>query len=406
MYVIWLILFALGILFLFINAYLWFLAFASFLPERRKAPDGAADGAAQSASETRSAEATRFAVIVPAHNESKVIQRTLDSLGELDYPADRVEVVVVADNCTDDTAAIVARNAVRCLERTNPDERGKGFALDWALKQLADDPFEAAVIIDADTITARDFLTQLDLRVRQGEKAIQGFYDVIDPESSPMTSLSYLGFVLNRSLRYKGRSRLGGSSNLLGNGMCFTRDITDRFGWPAKSVVEDLEFEIVLNLNGIRVAFVPEARIFAEIPGTFKESATQRTRWDLGKFAIRNKYLWPLIEKGLTQFRIGCLDRALELFIPPYSILWVLAFVLFVLAAATTGLRFDPLMGVWSAGIGASVLYVLLGLVVAQAGWRIYRNLLYAPFFILWRVKIILQGYFAKTTERWIKTER
>jgi cellulose synthase/poly-beta-1,6-N-acetylglucosamine synthase-like glycosyltransferase len=396
MALIWHVLLIAGLTFLFVNAYLWFLALASFVPERKgKIPSDLRRGA-------------RFVIVVPAHNESKVILRTIESLKSLDYPADLREIVVVADNCTDDTARIAVENGVTCLERTDAELRGKGFALDWAFKRLADRPYDAAVIVDADTIVAGDFLALIDRRLSSGEKAIQGYYDVINPESSPMTSLSYLGFVLNRSLRYRGRTRLGGSSNLLGNGMCFTREIIDRYGWPAKSVVEDLEFEILLNLEGTRVAFDSDARIFAEIPNTFEESATQRTRWDLGKFQIRNKYLPELLRRGFGKLKLNCLDRALELLIPPYSILWVLTFTLFALAAAVSWSRgeIDALLIVWSGVIAASVLYVLLGLVVARAGWKIYRNLLYAPFFLLWRVKIITQGYFSKAADKWVKTER
>lgn len=390
---IWHGLYLLGLIFLFINAYLWFLALASFLPERRLRKEGPPK--------------TRFAIIVPAYNEEKVIERTMNSLGEIDYPSELYEIVVIADNCEDSTARIARGCGATVLERTDEENRGKGFALDWAFGELAQNPFEAAVIVDADTIVAPDFLSRCDLRVRNGQKAIQGCYDVIDPEGSPMSSLSYLGFMLNRNLRYTGRTKLGGSSNLLGNGMCFTREITDRYGWPARSVVEDLEFEIILNLDGIRVIFAPEARIYAEIPNTFEQSTVQRSRWDLGKFQIRNKYVPRLLKKAVTRLSLNCLDRALELFIPPYSILWGFSLLLFAGSLAWSLIEeFDELFTVWSAGLGASIVYVFLGLVVAKANWRIYRNLLYAPFFILWRINIILKGSVSKATEKWIKTER
>ncbi len=399
MFLIWHVLFIFGIVFLSINVYLWFLACASFLPERKRVQ--------RVQRVQRGRPRTRFAIIVPAHDESKVIERTMTSLGEIDYPDELHEIVVVADNCSDDTAQIARACGATVFEREDDANRGKGFALDWVFKKLEQNPFEAVVIVDADTIVAPDFLTQCDVRVQNGEKAIQGYYDVIDPEGSPMSSLSYLGFVLNRNLRYTGRTRLGGSSNLLGNGMCFTREITDKYGWPASSVVEDLEFEIILNLDGIRVSFAPEARIFAEMPETFEQSTTQRSRWDLGKFQIRNKYVPRLLMKAITRLSVNCFDRAIELCIPPYSILWGFSFLLFVGALAVSIMdEFDELFTVWSAGLGASVAYVLLGLIVAKASWRIYRNLLYAPFFIIWRMNIILKGSVSKATEKWIKTER
>ncbi|UCD58619.1 MAG: glycosyltransferase, partial [Candidatus Hydrogenedentota bacterium] len=210
MFLIWYALLVLGVGFLLIAAYLWFLAFASFRPERRRGMHTPSE--------------KHFAIIVPAHNESKVIRRTISSLKNLDYPVAKYEIVVVADNCTDDTAQIVRESGVRCLERSDEDKRGKGFALDWAFTQLKGAPFDAFVIIDADTIAERHFLRAMNQRLCEGEKAIQGYYDVMNPEKSAMASLSYLSFVLSRNLRYKGRTRLGWSSNLLGNGMCFASE--------------------------------------------------------------------------------------------------------------------------------------------------------------------------------------
>jgi len=389
---IWYTLFILSGVFLLITLYLWFLACASLWPEKRQPPDSDSE--------------KRFAIIVPAHNESKVIRRTIDSLKGLDYPAAGYEIIVVADNCTDNTARIVRDSGIKCLERADTERRGKGFALDWAFKQLKGNPFDAFVIVDADTIMDRDFLRAMNQRLSRGEKAVQGYYDVISPEKSPMASLSYLGFVLSRNLRYKGRARLGWSSNLLGNGMCFSKEIIDRYGWPAKSIVEDIEFEMLLVSDGIRVDFAPEARIYAEIPGSFEDSTVQRTRWDLGKFGVRNQYLPRLFREGIRRRDLGCFDSALELIIPPYSLYWFLMLTLYAIAVAVSWGDVDSLFLLWSGVLAASILYAFLGLIIARAGWKIYRNLLFVPLFLLWRVKIVVQGYFSGAATQWLKTKR
>jgi cellulose synthase/poly-beta-1,6-N-acetylglucosamine synthase-like glycosyltransferase len=385
-------LFALGGLFLFFTLYLWFLALASSLPERRR--------------NQSSFPEKNIAIVVPAHNEAKVIERTISSLKRLDYPIERYQIIVVADNCEDDTARIARENGVGCLERFDDERKGKGYALDWALTKLKEDDFDAFVIIDADTVVDRDFLKAMSRRLNEGKQAIQGYYDVLNPAQSPMASLSYLGFVISRNLRYKGRSRLGWSCNLLGNGMCFTTEVIKRYGWPAKSIVEDIEFEMMLVLDGIPVAFAPEARIYAEIPGTFQDSTVQRTRWDLGKFRVRNEYLFRLIQTGFRKRSLGCLDSALELIIPPYSLYWVLLFASYAIVFGLSWGRFPSLLAMWSLILLASFLYALLGLAIARAGWRVYKNLFFVPFFLAWRVGILLKGYFSGAAKQWVKTER
>ena len=221
-----------------------------------------------------------------------------------------------------------------------------------------------------------------------------------------MASLSYLGFALTRNLRYKGRTRIGWSSNLLGNGMCFSKEVIRRFGWDATSIVEDMEYAVMLRLNGIRVSFAPEALVFAEIPRTFKDSKIQRSRWDIGRFQVRNKYLVKLVGEAIRKRDLGYLDTAMELLIPPFSLFVVLCFSLFGLFLAFSFRGFDILSMMWFTIIFALVAYILLGLTKAKAHWKTYVNLLYAPFFLMWRVGTVIWGYLHKVGEHWIKTTR
>jgi cellulose synthase/poly-beta-1,6-N-acetylglucosamine synthase-like glycosyltransferase len=379
-----------------VMAYLWFLAAVSLLPPKKHG-------------NPRNPQ-TRFAILIPAHNEAAVIEATLESAEKLDYPAALFETVVVADNCTDETAQVARAYRVHVLERKDEKQRGKGFALHWAFEDLKEkgqfDAYDAFVIIDADTVFEPSFLRAMDARVTGGEMAIQGYYDVISPEGSPMASLSYLGFALSRNLRYKGRTRLGWSSNLLGNGMCFSKEVIRRFGWGANSIVEDMEYAVMLRLNDIKVSFAPEAFVFAEIPETFKASRIQRSRWDIGRFQIRNKYLVGLIKEGFRKGDIGYLDMAMELLIPPFSLFVVLCLVLFGLFLTSSFSGIDALSTMWLTIMLMLVAYILLGLIKAKAHWKTYKNLMYAPFFLLWRVKTVFWGYFAKIGDRWIKTTR
>ncbi len=318
--------------------------------------------------------------------------------------------MVIADNCTDETAKLAQSYGSRVFERQDESRRGKGFALQWIFEDLKKkgqfNAYDAFVIIDADTVLEPSFLKAMDVRIRRGEMAIQGYYDVINPEASPMASLSYLGFALSRNLRYKGRTRIGWSSNLLGNGMCFSKKLISRFGWQATSIVEDMEHAVMLRLNGIRVSFAPEAFVFAEIPETFRGSRVQRSRWDIGRFQVRNRYLLQLVKKAIKKRDISYLDTAMELIIPPFSLFVVFCFFLFGLFLACSFNGFSTLSRVWFTVISALVAYILLGLIKAKAHWRTYVNLIYAPFFLMWRVGTVAWGYVHKIGERWIKTAR
>ncbi len=386
----------LGGLFTGAIVYLYFLASLSFMPQQ--------NGICSIKPKTK------FAVIIPAHNEVLVIKNTIESIRHLNYPERLYETIVIADNCDDETAQVVRKYGVTCFERTDKERKGKGFALQWAFdhlkaeKKFAD--YAAFVIIDADTIVDTEFLRAMDNRIACGEMAIQGYYDVINPEVSPMASLSYFGFVISRNLRFKGRTKMRWSNNLLGNGMCFSREVIDRFGWSATSIVEDIEYAVILHLNGIKVSFAPEAKIFAEIPTTFKRSSIQRSRWDIGKFQMRNRYLIKFLKKAIESRDVSYLDTVMELLIPPFSLFVVIVFVLFGLFMATSYNGLNALSVIWFSIIATLTVYVLTGLVMAKANWKTYRNLIHAPLFVLWRVKTVIWGYLFRVGKQWIKTER
>ena len=384
---------SLGFVYLLIIVYYYFLAAASLWPKKKSGKKHPAT--------------IKFAIVIPAHNEEAVIRRTLESVKSIDYPAELFDTFVVADNCDDKTAEIVRHESVTCWERRDNINRGKGHVLKFAFERLlTDGDHTAFVVIDADTLVESGFLKAMNQRICEGAKAVQGYYDVLNPESSPMASLSYMGFVLSRNLRYKGRTRLGWTSNLLGNGMCFTREVIRAVGWSATSIVEDIEYEMILHLKGIRVAFAPEAKIYAEIPTTFSGSEVQRGRWDSGKFKVRNEYLPKLIREGIRKRDLSYFDSALELLIPPFSIFTVsaIASFCFYLLMNLDGININ--FYIWTTvavGLGT---YIIAGLLLARTSFKVYLSLLYAPYFLLWRMKVIISELYSKKHQKWIKTER
>jgi len=193
---------------------------------------------------------------------------------------------------------------------------------------------------------------------------------------------------------------------LLGNGMCFSKEVIKRFGWAATSIVEDMEYAVMLLLNGVRISFAPEAMVFAEIPETFKGSRIQRSRWDIGRFQVRNKYLGRLVMEGIRTRHLAYWDTAMELLIPPFSLFVVLCLFLFVLFLLFSSGRFEFLSLIWYINIFLLFAYITTGLIKAKARLKTYLYLVYAPFFLVWRVQTMAWGYFAKIGKVWIKTAR
>lgn len=377
---------AVGLLFLLVFSYLFFLAAASIWPEKRQ---------------KRLPPRTHFAIIIPAHNESDLIGKTIQKTKEIDYPGHLFEIIVVADNCEDDTEEIVRKSDVLCWRRNDPDNRGKGNVLRWVFPRLLEyGNHDAFVIIDADTHMAPDFLLEVNDFFCRGAKVVQGYSQARHPERSPMESLAFLGFALNRNLRYRGRTRLGWTTNLMGTGMCFSREVIQQHGWNTTTMVEDIEYEMHLHLNDIKVAFAYHARINVEIHKSVKQSKGQRTRWDMGKFEVRNRYLPQLIKKGIKDRDISYLDSSMELLLPPFSLFCFIVTACYVLYLLFGFNGIDVTFYIWTAVFLSLILYILSGLVTVKANIKVYCALLLAPLFIVWRAWIVLMELLKRNKQR------
>ncbi len=375
-----------GLLLLLIFGYLFFLAAVSLWPEKK---------------EKRFPAQTRFGIIIPAHNESELIGHTLAQVQAVDYPRHLYEIVVIADNCVDNTAEIALSYGVTCWRRRDAEKRGKGNVLRWVFPRLLEyGDHEAYVIIDADTHIDAGFLKVVNSHFCGGAKVVQGYSQVRHPERSPMESLAFLGFALNRNLRYRGRRRLGWTTNLMVTGMCFLREVISRHGWNTISMVEDIEYEMFLHLNDIRVTFATDAKISVELHNSVQQSKGQRTRWDMGKFEVRNRFLPKLLKAFFNKKDLSYLDSSMELILPPFSLLCAIVLtccaLFFVFGDAGWWINFYIRLAI----LLCLVLYILVGLATVKTNAKVYRSLMYAPFFIVWRSWIIFLEFLKKNKQR------
>jgi cellulose synthase/poly-beta-1,6-N-acetylglucosamine synthase-like glycosyltransferase len=278
----------------------------------------------------------RFAVIVPAHEEELVIGRLLASINALDYPRNLLEVHVIADHCSDQTAAIARRLGATVHERRDPAPRGKSQALRWMVHSLlagqAGAAIDAFVVLDADSIVSRNFLRAMDRRVRAGELLIQSLVRIDDPGSDSVAQLRALAYTFISHLRPLGRSALRLSVGLRGNGMCIARACAAQVPWNSESLAEDYDLHARLLAAGFRVTFAPEASVRTQLPQSRAVARTQTERWERGRLDAMRQQVPALLGHGLRRLSWRSIDGAIELLIPPFSVLAFLMLALFGLS--------------------------------------------------------------------------
>lgn len=345
-----------------------------------------------------------FTILVPAHNEEILLPELLQSIEALDYPHTAYNVCVVADNCTDRTSVIAQQFGASVYERFDTEHVGKGYALEWLIAQLEAEGAlgDAVLILDADSLISSNFLRVMNTRLARGERAIQAYYAVRNPEKSWSASLRAVALSALHYLRPLARSVLGASAGLKGNGMVFSADIIRRYHWSA-SLTEDIEYHMSLILDNHRVTFAPDALVWAEMPNSLAGSQTQNARWERGRQEMLRRYMPQLVYLGIKHKSFLLLDAAIEQLIPPFSVLAAISFLCYVLAFAL-----QSTVGLWLAFaliLGQSI-YICAGLVISNAPRRVYQSLLYAPVFILWKSLLYLRVMIGYNERSWIRTAR
>jgi 1,2-diacylglycerol 3-beta-glucosyltransferase len=348
----------------------------------------------------------RFDVIVPAHNESAVIGRTISSLKRIDWPTDRFRILVCADNCTDNTAQKAREAGATVLERTDPLRRGKGYALDYTFAaSLSAGLADAVVVVDADTEVSANLLDAIAARLENGAQAAQVHYGVLNPMASWRTRLFTIATGAVHILRSRARDRLSLSCGIRGTGWCVTHQVLRRLPYRAYSLTEDVEYGIDLGLAGIIVAYVDEADANPEMVSGEQGARTQRQRWERGRFQLIRAKTGQLLVAAWQRRSFPCLDLALDLLVPPISYVALNIVLLLILgAAATYWLAVSPIW-LWLAegSALAVIIYVLRGWRLSEVGLRGAVDLACAPIFLIWKLRLLLSR---GRSNEWTRTER
>jgi len=348
-------------------------------------------------------EPHRFLVLVPAHDEEHILPRTLRAVAELDYPQTRSSVFVIADNCTDATADVARAAGARVLVRCEPARRGKGQALAWALRVLAEElaDADAVVFLDADCEPSPNLLKAFDARLHGGARAAQAAYLVANPEESWTSALRWGAFALMNLVRPLGKSALGLSSGILGTGFVLRRELLEQVPWEAFSLAEDAEYHLRLSAAGERVVFIAEAQVLSGMPTSLAASREQNLRWEAGRWHLLRTWAPTLISEGLRRRDVARLHDGLEPLVPPQSLLMLANVV--VLGAAVV-LRVPSARAVALANIAGQAVFVIGGLQVAKAPPSVYRAMARAPLHVAWKLGLQLRILRGRGPTGWIGT--
>ena len=344
------------------------------------------------------AEQLRVAVIIPAHNEQLTIARCVESIAASRQGLD-AEIVVIADNCDDETARLASKAGARVLERQHEEQRGKGYALDFAFHTLLPEGFDAFLIVDADTVVQEDFLPVMASLFAQGADAVQCRYTPLNVEASLRTRLMNLSLMAFNALRPRGRSALGLSAGILGNGFGLSAETLRAVPYTAASVVEDLEYHILLTRAGRRVHFTDRTWVKADMPTGGQGTQTQRARWEGGRFRMIGTHVPLLLKRVLSGERL-LVEPMLDLLLLPLS--YHVLLLLFTIAIPVGFARVYGLIA-----LALVLLHTLIAIWVGGGNLRDLRTLAIAPFYILWKLTLLrLIGRTARQNASWIRTDR
>lgn len=284
---------------------------------------------------------TRFAAIVAAHNEEKVIADIIDSLKNVDYPSELLDIYIIADNCSDNTASISRRMGVNVYERKDTSIKGKGYALKWMFDKInrMDKHYDALAIFDADNLVSKNFFTEMDRRYQEGARVIQGYVDSKNPGDTWITGSYSISFWAANRLFQLARQNINLSCQLNGTGFCVDTELLNDVGWEADSLTEDLEFSCKLVLKGYRVDWCYDAVVYDEKPLRLIDSLRQRKRWMQGFADMFSKYFFKLLKKSIVEFDFKAFDCAMYVFQPFVVLIFAVVTLLSIAVPINVGIE-------------------------------------------------------------------
>ncbi len=350
-------------------------------------------------------------IVMPAHNEAAGIEETIrDLLPQLNTST---QLLVVADNCTDNTYELVHAfvehsHFVQVLQRHDNVLRGKGYALHHGIEHLRSSPPAIVVILDADCKISEKGVAILATQCHGLGLPVQALYLMRNPvqNTGVASRLAEFAWVVKNQVRALGGRVLGAPCPLMGTGMAFTWAQISKAQLATGHLVEDMQLGVDLALAGTPAVFCSMVLVTSEFPVSGEGQRTQRTRWEHGHLSVILSEVPKLLHCGLQSRNGRLLLAALDLAIPPLALLAILS---------ATSFGAGILIWLWSGhGIamvvsGLAVLSIVAGVVSAWSGFGrttiTLRELGIIPLYVLRKIPLYVFFLFKRQTA-WVRSKR
>ena len=309
----------------------------------------------------RSVDRPRIGVLVPAHNEEAVIANAISSI--LNQLVDGDQLLVVADNCTDNTVAIASNSNVHVIERVDERYTGKGYALDAGIREFEKDPPEVIIVIDADCEMTEGTIENLAKKAVYLQRPAQAVY-LIRSKGKPFSSYEIFGqfaWVVKNWVRPLGLNCLGLPCMLTGSGMAFPWLVARDADFACGHIAEDLKLGLDMILDRKPPVFCLDAVVTSYFPAENYEQEYQRRRWEHGYLDIGFRYVPRLWFHGIRHLMFQCLAISFDLMVPPLALLFLL--LLLGLSVTGAGFMFDNSLPFFMLS-GMSIVFLLVLLLV------------------------------------------
>lgn len=345
-------------------------------------------------------------VLMPAHDEAEIIESMVSQALQA-LPAGG-RLLVVADNCTDDTAARARAAGAEVLERFDLQSRGKGYALAHGVSHLSQAPPDVVLVMDADCVAAPGSLAAIATTAHRLGTPVQAMYDMLAPPGAGlMQRMAAFAWDFRTHLRAEGYRRLGLPCQLMGSGMAFPWPLLQQVNLATGHIVEDLKLGLDCAQVGKPPYFLPSALVSSSFPSNDQGTQSQRKRWEHGHLSMVASQAPGLLWRALTRRNGGLLALTLDMCIPPLALLVLL---LVAQAACTALLAWFGLIWHMVATLSVFTLFlltltVLVGWWKAGRRWISLRELMSVPWYILRKLPVYL-GFLTRRQGTWIRTRR
>ena len=353
----------------------------------------------------------RYAVVVSARNESSVIGNLIRSIQSQKYPKELVDIFVIADNCTDNTAEVAREAGAIVYERFNKEQVGKGYALDWMFKLIkeehADKHYEAYIIFDADNILDPNYIAEMNKVFDNGYRIITSYRNSKNFDSNWITAGYSLWFLREAKYLNNARMSLGTSCAISGTGFLVSAEvIEENGGWIHHLLTEDIEFTTDSIIKGEKIGYCANAVLYDDQPTQFDQSYTQRLRWAKGFYQVFKNYGGKLV-KGVFKGSFSCFDMLMT--ISPAMLLTLISIFVNIIAIPVGIINHSSDLPLLIKTLAHTLvnfygLFFLLGTITAITEWnQIHcskpKKILYLftfPLFMLTYVPIAIVALFRK----------